>query len=153
MRIDRTAATLGRNLGSVCATIGLLLLTACGGGGGGGRPPPMDPPVAQEPVPPPLDPSGQALGDFYAVTNRNRFVTFTPGLTALSTNLAITGISGGEQIVALDVRTVDGTVYAFSNRGALYTLNPRSGAAQRVAQLSSTPPGSNFGMEFIAAPE
>jgi len=136
---------------------GLSLLVACGGGGGGGGSGPSmmaPPPVGDSnPIPPPLDPTGQAPGELFAVTSSNRLVTFNPGASAASTNLPITGLGSGERTVGIDARTLDGTVFVVSDLGVVYTLDPRSGTAARLAALPNGAAGRSFGVEFIGAGE
>src|SRR5690349_7635764 len=85
------------------AVAGAFVLGACGGGGGGDGDaaggPGMAPPVGgnPEPVPTPLDPTGQAPGELYAMLSTNRLLTFNPGASAASTNVAITGIGNDER--------------------------------------------------------
>jgi len=133
-----------------------ISVAGCGGGGGGSNASQM-PPVTTlpptEPIPPPMDPSGQLLGELYAVTSGNRFVTFNPGAASLSTNLPISGLNGAESIVGVDVRTFDGTVYGVSNLGKIFTLNPRTGVVQFLIGTGGMLAGTSVGIEFIAAPE
>ncbi len=131
------------------------VIAGCGGGGGGGMtsatPPAMDPAPQAEMIPPPLDPTGQNLGQFFAVTSGNRFVTFNPGATAFSTNVAIADFGSTEHVVGVDVRTADGMVVVVSEGGGLFELDPRSGATRVLG--STVIGGAQVGVEFLSAPE
>jgi hypothetical protein len=127
-----------------CAT---FILVACGGGGGGDSGTPAPTPTA--PV---------TVGDTVALTVSGRLVSFhraAPG-TQLS-SVAVTGLAAGEILLAIDRRAADGGLYALANTGAIYQLNPATGAATARSTLQAvsgddnpftTLSGSNFGIDF-----
>ena len=93
------------------------------------------------------------------VTTDNRLVTFktaSPG--TLDTNVAVTGLQGGETIVGIDVRPANGRLYAVTDAARLYTLDATTGAATMAGMLSAdaadaTNPfamlsGAAFGVDF-----
>jgi hypothetical protein len=104
-----------------------------------------------EPVPP-LDPTGQQLGQLYAVTDSGRFITFNRGASAPSTILPITGLQGTRRVAGLEVRFVDGSVLLLETSGNLYKLDPRTGVATLLG-TSIFPVGSPTGVELIAGRE
>ena len=76
-------------------------------------------------------------GDVVAVTATGKVVTFNraaPGRVLTSNTL--TGLSGGEAVLAIDIRPRDGKVYALTNLGRLYTLDAGSGASTLVSTLA-----------------
>jgi hypothetical protein len=93
------------------------------------------------------------------LTSDNRLVTFktaTPG--TLDTNVAITGLQGGETIVGFDVRPANGRLYAVTDAARLYTLDATTGTATPAGMLAAdaadvTNPfamlsGTAFGVDF-----
>jgi Domain of unknown function (DUF4394)/PEP-CTERM motif len=83
----------------------------------------------------------------YGVDEVNNLVTFdsaTPGATLSS--VAITGI-GGSSVLGIDLRVLDGQLYALTDTNQLYTVNPGTGAASLFATgLALT--GTNFAVDF-----
>lgn len=93
------------------------------------------------------------------VTSDNRIVTFKPATPAtLDTNVAITGLQGGETIFGFDSRPANGRLYALTDAGRLYTLDAATGVATPGAALAAdaadtTAPfamlaGTAFGVDF-----
>jgi hypothetical protein len=93
------------------------------------------------------------------VTTDNRLLTFkttSPG--TLDSNVAVTGLQGGEAIVGIDVRPANGRLYAVTDAARLYTLDATTGAATMAGLLSAdagdaTNPfamlsGTTFGVDF-----
>lgn len=74
------------------------------------------------------------------LTNDNRIVSFDPRTpNTLISNVAITGLNAGENILGMDVRPADGLLWALSSAGRLFTLNVSTGAATFVVALSADP--------------
>ncbi|MET0497382.1 MAG: DUF4394 domain-containing protein [Steroidobacteraceae bacterium] len=105
-------------------------------------------------------PAATVLG----VTSDNRLVSFklaTPG--TLETNVAISGIQGGEKIIGFDVRPANGRFYALTDGGRLYTIDPTTGAATSTSSLmadmtDTTLPfmslaGTSYGVNFNPVPD
>lgn len=104
-------------------------------------------------TPPKLDgPVTQAAGELYAVTEGGKLISFNRAAPAKTcTSAAISGLGASETIADLDVRPSTGLVYALAvdgTAGALYTVNPTSGAASNRAALSVALSGSTFGIDF-----
>ena len=96
------------------------------------------------------------------LTTDNRLVTFkttTPG--TLDTNVAVTGLQGGETIIGFDLRPANNRLYAVTDAARLYLLDPSTGAAAMAGMLSadagdaSDPfamlSGTAFGVDFNPA--
>jgi hypothetical protein len=95
----------------------------------------------------------------FALTSDNRLVTFaplTPG--TFDTDVAVTGLAGGEAIVGLDIRPSTGALHALTDGGRVYTLDPATGAASAALTLAADPAdttnaftalsGTRFGVDF-----
>jgi hypothetical protein len=95
--------------------------------------------------------AASAAEAFYGVTQDNRLVTFqSDNVTNVVPSHAITGLPGGENIVGLDVRPLNGELYALGKTSRLYVLNPRTGAARAVGATPFIPAlaGASFGFDF-----
>lgn len=86
-----------------------------------------------------LSPSASATA-IYALTNDNRLlvVDATVPQNVLSIR-TITGLDAGDVVVGIDVRPLNGQLYALSNGEGLYTINPATAAATKVAELAADP--------------
>jgi Domain of unknown function (DUF4394) len=88
---------------------------------------------------------------FYGVTQDNRLVTFqSDNVTNVEPSHSITGLPGGESLVGLDVRPLNGQLYALGKTSRVYVINPRTGAARQVGTTPFVPAlaGTNFGFDF-----
>jgi hypothetical protein len=95
--------------------------------------------------------AASAAEAFYGVTQDNRLVTFqSDNVTNVEPSRAITGLPGGENIVGLDVRPLNGQLYALGKTSRLYVINPRTGAARQVGATPFIPAlaGASFGFDF-----
>ena len=103
-------------------------------------------------------PPAATVGDVVALTTSNRLVSFdraTPG--AIRTNVLVTGLQSGENLVGIDVRPADGMLYGVGSTGRLYTLDAATGAATNKSRLvadaaDTTEPftalaGTSFGVD------
>jgi len=104
-------------------------------------------------------PPAATVGDVVALTASNRLVSFdraTPG--TIRSNVLVTGLQSGENLVGIDVRPTDGMLYGVGSTGRLYTLDAATGAATNKSRLSAdaadtTEPfsalaGTSFGVDF-----
>ncbi len=127
-----------------------LALAACGSSSD-------DHDAVTPPTTPP--PPATTVGDVVALTASNRLVSFdraTPG--AIRTNVLVTGLQSGENLVGIDVRPADGMLYGVGSTGRLYTLDAATGAATNKSRLTAdaadtTQPftelaGTSFGVDF-----
>jgi hypothetical protein len=95
--------------------------------------------------------AASAAEAFYGVTQDNQLVTFqSDNVTNVQPSHAITGLPGGENIVGLDVRPLNGQLYALGKTSRLYVINPRTGAARQVGATPFIPAlaGTGFGFDF-----
>ena len=72
-----------------------------------------------------------------SVGNLLRFSVTTPG--TIVTAVTVTGLQGGETILDIDFRPVDGRLYALGSTGRLYVINTSSGVATLQATLTADP--------------
>lgn len=104
-------------------------------------------------------PPAATVGDVVALTASNRLVSFdraTPG--TIRSNVLVTGLQSGENLVGIDVRPADGMLYGVGSTGRLYTLDAATGAATNKSRLTAdaadtTQPftalaGTSFGVDF-----
>lgn len=95
-----------------------LALAACGGGSDG----------------------SPAVARVIGLTDDNRLLAFAPASPRdLLGTTAVTGLVAGEVLRGVDFRPADGKLYGLTNAGRLYTLEPATGAATRVAVLMPDP--------------
>jgi hypothetical protein len=87
----------------------------------------------------------------YAISANNEFLIFNP-MSANPTVVTktITGIQTGETILGIDMRPLNGQIYAIGSTSRIYTLNASSGAAAAVSATPLSPllSGTNFGFDF-----
>ncbi|MCD8741930.1 DUF4394 domain-containing protein [Mucilaginibacter roseus] len=85
----------------------------------------------------------------YAVSEANELVIFNP-MSPSPVAKAITGIAGGENILGIDFRPLNGQLYALGSSNRLYTINLSSGAAAVVgtAPFTTLLSGTQFGFDF-----
>ena len=86
----------------------------------------------------------------YGVTINGELIAFDTDAPAAVTSLAITGLAPGEAIVAIDMVVTNGLLYALSDQGRLYTLNPASGAALQIGAgtIGLALNGTRFGLDY-----
>ncbi len=127
-----------------------LALTACGSDDDDNN-------AAPAPTTPP--PVSATVGDVVALTVSNRLISFDRASPAtIRTNVLVTGLQSGENLVGIDMRPVDGMLYGVGSTGRLYTLDPVTGAATNKSRLAADPAdttdaftalaGTNFGVDF-----
>ena len=85
----------------------------------------------------------------YAVDNANNLMIFNP-YSPMPISKPITGLQSGENVLGLDMRPVNGQLYALGSTSRLYTINASSGAATVVGTAAFTPAlsGTQFGFDF-----
>ena len=95
-------------------------------------------------------------GDTIALTASGRLVSFNKSAPAsLRSNVLVSGLLAGEQLLGIDVRPADGRLYAVSNQNRIVTIDPASGAASLKSTLAAAPgdafaaiSGTRFGVDF-----
>lgn len=90
------------------------------------------------------------------VTRDGRLISFkvtTPD--TLDSNLAITGLQGGEQVLGFDIRPSNGLIYMLTDAGRVYTVDPVTASARLGATLMPNTGdaftrliGTTFGTDF-----
>jgi hypothetical protein len=138
-----------KTLTSIAAATVLLTLAACGGN---------DYDRPQTP-PPPAPPAPVQVGDTIVLTALGKVASFnraTPGTTVGS--VSVSGLANGETLIGIDLRPADGLLYALSNQGRIYTVEPSTGAATPKSTLAADPAdtsdpfsalaGTQFGVDF-----
>lgn len=87
----------------------------------------------------------------YAVSTNNELLIFNH-MSANPTVMTktITGVQTGESIIGLDMRPVNGQLYALGSTSRIYTINASSGAATMVGTgaMATLLVGSQFGFDF-----
>jgi len=97
--------------------------------------------------------------EIYGLTDSNRLLSFSAASPGdIETNVKITGIPDGADLIGIDFRPADGLLYTVAKvgtTGSLYTIDPESGQATFVASLvmpgTTTPivlQGTQFGFDF-----
>jgi hypothetical protein len=84
------------------------------------------------------------LATLVGLSTGNQLVHFdsaAPGV--VQHQVAISGVTAGEDIVSIDARPANGLIYALSDASSLYTVNPFTGVAALVG-MSGTPLNSNL---------
>lgn len=88
------------------------------------------------------------------LTTTNRLVSFDSANPLFgSPEIAITGLTGNERLLGIDLRPSTGVLYGISSANNLYTLNASTGAASFVAMLSTALAGASFGIDFNPVPD
>lgn len=87
----------------------------------------------------------------YAISANNELLIFNPA-SANPTPIAkaITGIQTGESILGIDMRPLNGQLFALGSTSRIYSLNASSGAAVAVgtAPLTTAISGTSVGFDF-----
>lgn len=104
----------------------------------------------------------------HALTADNHLLTFTQAANVLqpnaATDLTITGLTSGEDLVGIDVRPANGLLYALSTLGRIYVVNTTTGLATLASTLAADPTdlsapftalaaGATFGIDFNPVPD
>jgi uncharacterized surface protein with fasciclin (FAS1) repeats len=88
------------------------------------------------------------LGTVYAITDANELATFPADDHTSVTVTPITGLAEGP-LVGIDVRPATGAVFALSNDGVVYTINPSDATATAVGPaIDPTLEAAAFGFDF-----
>ena len=104
----------------------------------------------------------------HALTTDNHLLTFSQANNVFQpntvTDLAITGLSTGEDLLGVDVRPANGMLYGVSSLGRVYVINTTTGlatlsstlaadAADASAPFTALAPGANLGVDFNPVPD
>ena len=102
------------------------------------------------PTIPTFPPLGQDIA-FYALSGGNRLDGYsTANATTRISSVAITGLQGGEALLAIDFRPATGQLYGVSSASRLYVINQNTGAARAIGSGAFTPAvaGNLVGFDF-----
>ncbi len=83
----------------------------------------------------------------YAVSG-NSLLIFNPNKTSGAVTKSLSGLQGGESLVGIDFRPVNGQIHGVGSNSRLYTINTSNGAASFEAALSVPLNGTSFGVDF-----
>jgi Ca2+-binding RTX toxin-like protein len=99
--------------------------------------------------------AGQArAATVIALTTDDRLVRVDTGAPAAPiASVAVTGLASGDQLVAIDVRPLDGRLYGLGAQSRLYVINTATGAATQIGPgpFSPTLNGTAFGFDANAS--
>jgi penicillin amidase len=99
-------------------------------------------------VPPPIQASALAL------TADNRLLNFSVAdPSTLRSDVSISGLTGGDSLVGIDVRPATGVLYGVGSSGRIYTINPLTGAATAGATITEPLQGETVGIDFNPVPD
>ncbi|RYF19723.1 MAG: DUF4394 domain-containing protein [Flavobacteriales bacterium] len=87
----------------------------------------------------------------YAVDNANNFLIFNPKATTIAPiSKTIAGLQTGETVLGMDMRPVNGQIYALGSTSRLYAVNASSGVFTQVGTLpfATLLAGTSFGFDF-----
>lgn len=90
-----------------------------------------------------------AQPDVFAVTTNNNLLRFNSNMPeVIASTVAITGLQASENVLAIDVRPLNGVLYALGSTGRLYTINTTTGAATQIGAGTFTLTGIDYGFDF-----
>lgn len=96
---------------------------------------------SSEPIPP-----TNATGNLLVLTSNGMISSLNHDKPdSLISNIKISGLVSGDQLVGIDHRPSDGKLYAVGLLGNIYTLNPSSGVATFVIKMTADPADTNDG--------
>lgn len=90
----------------------------------------------------------------YAVTHSHRLISFNAGQPGtLLSNVALTGLDAGEQMLRIDYRVANGDLFALGSSGRVFSVDVASGTLQPVGhtKFQVELQGSRFGFDFNPA--
>ena len=91
----------------------------------------------------------------FGITSGGNLITFnSDNPSTILTNVAVSGLQGGEILFGLDFRPATGLLYAVGSTSQVYTINPVTGAATAVgAPFTPVLSGTSFGVDFNPVPD
>jgi hypothetical protein len=100
--------------------------------------------------------AGRAEAEFLTgLTTTGNLVTFDSATPAtIASNVAITGLQAGENLLGIDRRPANGLLYGLGSTSRLYTINTTTGAATQVGSAGAfNLTGTAFGFDFNPVPD
>lgn len=107
-----------------------------------------------KPTPPPTTPTFPSLGldiPFYTLSSGTKLDAYSTKDPNTRTNsVSITGLQGGETLLAIDFRPATGQLYGVSSGSRLYVINQKTGAARAIGAGAFSPAlgGNLVGFDF-----
>ncbi|MBC7893648.1 MAG: DUF4394 domain-containing protein [Sphingobacteriaceae bacterium] len=98
-----------------------------------------------------VPPQPRPAGVFYGLTSSNQLLTLnTQSSETASATVSITGLQGGENLLAIDFRPATGQLYGVGSSSRIYVINPATGLARAIGTGAFTPAinGSVAGFDF-----
>ena len=84
----------------------------------------------------------------YAASTSNALLIFNPENFDAPVSKPFTGLVAGETVIGLDMRPVNGQLYALGSGSRIYTVNASSGAVALIGTLTTALSGTDFGFDF-----
>ena len=84
----------------------------------------------------------------YAPSTNNTLLIFNPNNSDAPVSKPFTGQAAGERIIGLDMRPLNGQLYALGSGSRIYTVNASSGLLTLVGTLTTPLAGTDFGFDF-----
>jgi Domain of unknown function (DUF4394) len=101
---------------------------------------------------PPTTAPAQATGELLGATVGNKLVSFNSAAPGkLCTSVALSGLGAEESVLGIDVRPIDGALYATGSSGKLYTVNVATGVATIGSTLGADPADTTDAFAGLAA--
>ena len=109
--------------------------------------PDPDPDLNPDPDPNPNPSPGADGSQFLALTADDRLVSFSSDSLAQTTTTEIVGIDA--PLLGIDTRPANGLVYGITTANTVYTINPNTGIATKIATLDTSFEGTTVsGFDF-----
>ena len=100
--------------------------------------------VPPPPPPPPPTPTVKPNLEFYGITADNVLVKYNANAAqSLISQLPVTGLQAGENLLSIDFRPATGQLYGLGNTSRLYVINTETGVARAVGTGPFTPAVNN----------
>ena len=88
----------------------------------------------------------QRAGDLLVLTSNGMISSINRNsANKLISNLKVSGLQSGDQLVGIDHRPKDGQLYAVGLLGNIYTLNPNTGMAKFIIKMTADPADTTDG--------
>ena len=90
--------------------------------------------------------------DVVGLTSDQRLICFRSDRPERARTIAqVSGLVGDTRLVGIDVRPANAALYGLGDQGGIYTVDPGSAVATKVAQSSAPLRGTSFGVDFNPA--
>ncbi|NOT46570.1 MAG: DUF4394 domain-containing protein, partial [Acidobacteria bacterium] len=89
----------------------------------------------------------------YGLTTANNLIRFNSSrANTILSSVPVTGLQSGENLLGIDFRPATGQLFGLGN-SRIYTINPVTGAATLVGNLTTPLAGTIFGFDFNPVPD